>query len=366
MVVDSGGRRPDELLRRNPARGPAEIGRPSCERRSAVGVGQGVAGDGGRGRRRSGRTPPDASTSPPRAPAAWRSSSPTPPSSRRTAAPRSKMRLANPFCRFLELAGLAPEQPTSAWNRPRSFPTPGPARRAAPWRPPLTRTAPRSGQPRRLGSGGRTSADKVDLPADAPVGHSGRLCGRLHVRGGDRSGPAGGFRFPAGRAGAAPVASTASTALGAAQAARARCELAAQRPADLRVRRNGRPPCRQTSDLDCCRARLWDGAESSAPHPVRPSCATAQRVDRLPAGLTINRTTPPLHPSPVTACRHSLRLEPHAVSPSAWSKTHGHYPGRLAAACSRRSRGGEQLVPNLASIWAPNVIPLIRSKSVSN
>ena len=54
-----GGRRPDELLRRNPARRPTEVGRPPRERRSTVGVGQGVAGDGGRGGRRSWRTPPD-------------------------------------------------------------------------------------------------------------------------------------------------------------------------------------------------------------------------------------------------------------------------------------------------------------------
>ena len=38
---------------------PAEIGRPSRERRPAVGVGQGVAGDAVEGGRRSGRSPPD-------------------------------------------------------------------------------------------------------------------------------------------------------------------------------------------------------------------------------------------------------------------------------------------------------------------
>ena len=54
------------------------------------------------------RTACTASTSPPRAPAAWPRSSPVRLSSRRTAAPRSRCAWPTPFCRFLELARPAP------------------------------------------------------------------------------------------------------------------------------------------------------------------------------------------------------------------------------------------------------------------
>ena len=53
-----GGRRPVGLLRPDSPRGPDAVHRPTRERRAAVGLGQGVAGNGGGGSRRTRRTPP--------------------------------------------------------------------------------------------------------------------------------------------------------------------------------------------------------------------------------------------------------------------------------------------------------------------
>ena len=53
-----GRRRPVGLLRSNPARGLDAVHRPARERRTAAGLGQGVAGNGSGGGRRARRSPP--------------------------------------------------------------------------------------------------------------------------------------------------------------------------------------------------------------------------------------------------------------------------------------------------------------------